>query len=100
MKTRTLIKGSLRSAYKIFGCIPLLWKSILIIGGITVVEFIIIHPWYSGSIALDGWILEKVILIPIILYISWSLKRLKIAGEEIAHGNLAYCVETKGLVWE
>lgn len=116
VKTRTLIKGSwiykvfviikkltiqiLQSAYKIFGCIPLLWKSILIVGGITVVEFIIIHPWYTGSIAFGGWILEKVILIPIILYIAWSLKRLKIAGEEIANGNVSYCVETKGLVWE
>ena len=44
------------------------------------------------------WILEKIILIPLLLYFFYCLKVLQKGGKALAEGDLSYTVDTKGMI--
>ena len=103
VKKHMLIKGTL--FYKIiyytikgFLAIPLVWRTILVLGGISLLEFIIILGSRADSeVMVLGWFLEKLFIYPLILYIAFMLRKLKIAGDKIAAGDITYRAATKGL---
>lgn len=84
---------------KAFFAIPMVARTIVILIGLTFIEgFYILVNRGSGSSLIIGWLLSKVILYPVILYIAWMLRRLKNAGAKLASGDIGTPVETKGLV--
>ena len=103
VKLHTLIKGSLiymiiRLIIKCVLSIPLVWRTILILGGISFVEFIaILMSGGEEDNLIIMWFLEKLIFYPLILYIAFMLKKLKNAGDKLAAGDITFRAGTKGL---
>ncbi len=110
VKLHTLIKGLL--IYKIIMLIgkffkliikgilsiPLIWRTVLIFGGISFFEIIIMAAsGFESDVISIGWFFEKLILGPAILYIALMLRKLKIAGDKLAAGDNTYRASTKGL---
>lgn len=110
VKLRTLIKGLL--IYKIIMLIgkffkliikgilsiPLIWRTVLIFGGISFFEIIVMAAsGFESDVISIGWFFEKLLLGPAILYIALMLRKLKIAGDKLASGDITYRASTKGL---
>ena len=110
VKLHTLIKGLL--IYKIIMLIgkffkliikgilsiPLIWRTVLIFGGISFFEIIVMAAsGFESDVISIGWFFEKLILGPAILYIALMLRKLKIAGDKLASGDITYRASTKGL---
>ena len=104
VKRHELIKGTL--VYKVlalivkaFRAIPMVARTIVILLWIAFVEFIyiLLNHGDSGRLII-GWILAKVILYPVILYIAYMMSRLKTAGSRLASGDIGTPVDTKGFV--
>ena len=103
VKLHVLIKGTL--IYKIIRlivkgilAIPLVWRTVVILVGISFLEMVIIVA--SGAepeVLVIGWFLEKLIICPFIFYVALMLRKLKTAGEKIAQGDISYRASTKGL---
>lgn len=110
VKLHTLIKGLL--IYKIIMLIgkffkliikgilsiPLIWRTVLIFGGISFFEVIVMAAsGFESDVISIGWFFEKLLLGPAILYIALMLRKLKIAGDKLASGDITYRASTRGL---
>ncbi|SHI14876.1 Signal transduction histidine kinase [Sporobacter termitidis DSM 10068] len=81
--------------------LPLIWKTALltiIISGIEL--FGIIVCFYETDNLLILWFLEKMLLIPVALYLAIILRRLQKGGQALAQGDLSYQVDTKRMLWD
>lgn len=95
-----MITGVLDGIVDICRNIPILWKTILIIGVITVAELLVmVECWYVDELIVF-WIFEKVILVPAILLPVIYMKRLQKGGRELASGHLDYRVDTSRMYWD
>jgi len=45
------------------------------------------------------WLLEKLVLVPAVLYLALGLRKLQAGGAALATGDLSYQTDTKGLIW-
>lgn len=112
IKQKTLLKNTviwmccklfwriLKGIGRFFLQIPLIWRTILIITILSVLEVIALSTsWYTNELV-AGWLVEKIILIPIILYIACALRKLQQGGAALAKGDLNYKVNTKMLFWD
>ena len=103
VKLHMLIRGTLiykliRFFIKGILSIPLVWRTILILGGISLIEFIVIVGTRADKeVFIIGWFLEKLIFYPFLLYIALMLRKLKNAGDKLAAGDITYRANTKGL---
>ena len=52
---------------------------------------------FESDVISIGWFFEKLLLGPAILYIALMLRKLKIAGDKLASGDITYRASTKGL---
>ncbi len=83
----------------VFKSIPLVWKTLIIVFGISFIEMIAILSLTDDPQHLFCFfIIEKVILIPAIIYVSILLRRLQQAGKSLASGDLSYKTDTQGMV--
>lgn len=79
--------------------LPSVWLVLLAYFGICVMEFLGIGIYMrprSQGMAL--WLVEKVLLLLVLLYVAFSLKRLLEASRAIAEGQQGYKVDTSKLV--
>lgn len=73
----------------------LLPKATLVIGGILLVEFFWLCAFqYDLGVTLFGWVVERLVLVALTMYVLLCMKRLLQAGKEISEGNLDYHVDT------
>ncbi len=85
---------------KIFRNLHILWKLIIWIGVISIIEFFfLIAVTYTTDI-LVWWFIEKVILSAIILFIAIQMHELQKASKQMANGELSYKVHTEKMFWE
>lgn len=77
--------------------LPLVVRTLVICGGICVVEFFLLVLWGSEDFAII-WIMEKLVLIPVVLYIALSCKWLQEGSKALAEGNLNHKLDTSKLV--
>jgi len=86
----------------LLGHLPLIWKAILWLTAISFAEFTVIAFSIDRSvdILITFWLLEKLIIIPAVLFIAINLQKLQIAGQKIAGGDLDYRVDTRHLIWD
>lgn len=79
--------------------IPMIWKTLILLGAVAVIEFIVI-AMSAGETdnLLICWILGKFIASFFIIYFVLMLYRLKRGAREIADGKLDYKVDTKYLI--
>lgn len=98
--TYRVISKIFNSIKYIFLNIPLIGKTILLIFAISFVEFLALASFHDISALALLWFLEKLILIPAILFIAIGLRKLQTGGKKIAAGDLGYQVDTKYLFWD
>ncbi len=85
-----------KGVWSMLRSIPLIPKTVLILLGISILEFILLlaNLWEGDNI-LILWIVEKAIVIPLVLWIAMLLRKLKKGGEAIAAGRLQEKIETR-----
>jgi len=83
----------------LFRRLPLIWKTVLFIATICLFELIGLVNWDTGPVIVL-WILEKLVLVPAILYAAIMLRNLQNSGKMIAAGDLSYRVNTKYMFWD
>ncbi|MBQ3486925.1 MAG: HAMP domain-containing histidine kinase [Clostridia bacterium] len=98
-KTKTLVKGTilywvLRWAWAgvkwlwyVLVNLPLIWKTILIWGGISLVELVMVAGYARGPLAVF-WFLEKLILTPELFAFVIGLKKLQDGAKRMAAGDM------------
>lgn len=107
----TLLWGILRLLYRaarfvvrglgrLIRTIPVVPFTVLTFVGICVLEFFGMMIYVRRSGALGLWLLEKLILFPLVLYFSLMCRRLAQAGEALADGREGYTVDTSGMFGE
>ena len=96
----TLIYRVLHGLRTLIGKLPLIWRTVLIVLGVCLFELIAIGLSNGEMDNLSiCWFLEKLVLVPAVLYLALGLRRLQAGGEALAAGDLSYQTDTKGLHW-
>ncbi len=81
--------------------IPMIWKTILLIGAVAIVEFFTMALSYGETdVLFIWWFIGKLIAVPCVIVFAIMLRRLERGGREIADGNLDYKVDTKYLIFD
>lgn len=89
------VKRWVRALRKMFSQLPLIWKSMIIIGCVLFIELIVIQLFrYEPDMYLCFWIIEKVVLVPVCLYCILSFRKLEKAAEKIAAGDEKVKIDT------
>lgn len=86
---------------KLASKIPLVWKTALIFGGITLID---VYYFSRCRLVADAvwlmWILEHILLFAGVVYVALVLRKLLHASRAMAEGDLSAQVDTQGLVLE
>lgn len=83
-------------AAKEIKALPLIPKTLLAIAVVTAVELIAIaFTWWEPDYCLFFWVVEKLVLIPVIICCALTLKKLQKGGEALAQGDLSYRINTE-----
>ena len=77
--------------------IPLFWKTLLIWVGISLIEFLVLASQSGDGEILLLWLLEKLILTPLILFGVIGLQRLRSGAKSIRGGDLDSKIDFKYL---
>lgn len=77
--------------------IPLFWKTLLIWAGISFVEFLVMINGNFNDLFFVFWLLEKLILTPLILFGVIGLQRLRSGAKSIRGGDLDSKIDFKYL---
>ena len=93
------IKSFIRFIINIIKNLPFVWKTVLIILAITLLELLVLLDGYIEYIVLF-WVLEKAIFAPLAIFIAILLYKLKAGGEQISKGNLEQKIDTKYMFWD
>jgi len=81
--------------------IPLLWKGILVLLAISIVEFFIVCvSLYEGDAIVFWFLFGKMIEIPLVLFVLLQMKELQNGSKRIADGDLSQPIDTTRLKWE
>lgn len=85
----------------LFREIPVIWKTVMVLAVVTLIEFIVIAAaWWEPDVILAWWFVGKLILVPAVMWVSVCLRRLQKAGEKLANGDLTYKADTRGIFWD
>ena len=86
----------------LLGSLPLIWKTLLILGLLSLLElFGLVCSFNSeAEMILVLWFLEKLVLVPAVLYLALILRRLQKGGAALAAGDLSYQTDTRGMFWD
>lgn len=93
------IKSFVRTSILVIKRIPLVSTTVVTYLIICVLEF------FGAAFFFDGktdilWLLDKLILLPVVIYVALCCKRLLLAGEALAEGQLNHTVNTEGMIGE
>ena len=81
--------------------IPMVWRTATMLFVVCIYEYLFsAFCWGDFDDYMLFWLLEKIILVPSVLFAVITMKRLKEAGEELAAGNMDHKVKTEGLYWD
>ncbi len=98
-KTGTLVKGTIlywvchwawaavKWLWYVLKNLPLIWKTALIWAGISLVELIMLAGYGSGPVSIF-WLLEKLIVTPILFAFVIGLKKLQDGAKRMAAGDM------------
>ena len=78
--------------------LPMIWKTVLAISVLSLAEMIGLLVLDDTAFRLTAWFLEKLVLVPLVIYLVISLRKLQKGGEALARGDLNATVNTNGLI--
>jgi len=82
-----------------FSRLSVLWKGILILSGLSLLELIVITGNYAETDnILLFWFLEKIVILPLIFWGILMLRRLEKGGKALSEGDLSYHTDIKRLL--
>jgi len=90
------IKNIFKTIVYLISNIPLIWKTVILLVITSIYELIVIFDDNGGVF----WLLGKLIMVPLIMYIAISLRNLQKGGIALANGNMSYYVDTKHMFWD
>lgn len=92
-----MVKGAVALICKI----PMVSKTMMAYGVITLVEFlmILIFTWERGAYLLV-WILYRIALLPAVVYVALVLRKLQNGAKAIAEGDMNYQINTERMLPE
>ena len=106
IKTRTLWSGTVvgfvairlwRGGNAFLRWLPLIWKTVLGIAGLSVAEFLFILNGEMDNVAVF-WLIERIVLVPVAVLFVIGLRRLQKGAAAVADGNLENHIDTAYLV--
>lgn len=79
-----------------------LWKAWMILGAIACVELgvIVLSAGMSMEVLFIFWLLEKLLLYPVIIFALLQMNHLQEGGKTLAQGDLASKIDTSKMYWE
>ena len=78
--------------------IPFVWRTGLVLLILSFIEIVLFTIYvHEPRGLLCWWIVEKVLVLPLVLYMAYHLKKLYKSGAALASGNLAYHTDTTGM---
>lgn len=88
----SMVKGAVALICRI----PMVSKTMMAYGIITLVEFlmILIFTWEPGAYLLV-WILYRIALLPVVVYVALVLRKLQNGAKAIAEGDMNYQISTE-----
>ena len=96
-----LVRRVFRGITTLGRSLPLVWKTALGLGVLCILEFFGIALFHADTdMLLFCWFLEKLVLIPAVLYLALMLRRLQAGGRALAAGDLAHQTDTRRLLWD
>ena len=78
----------------------LLWRSILIIGGICFLELIFVLVWGEYEAVAFLFVVEKIVLIPLLLICIVQIARLQKTSSAMAAGDLSQTIDTRKMFFD
>lgn len=94
-----VIHGIWHIVWTILSNVGLLWKIMLAIGALSLVEFWVVSWDGIGRITIF-WFLEKIILVPLLLLAVVQMQKLKSGAERMTEGDLEHRIDTEKMFWE
>ncbi len=95
------LRGFFRFLGRGMGRLPLIWRSCLLIGGLCVLDLIMMGAcWWEMDNYMAFWFLSRLVLVPAALYAALMLRRLQKGGAALAAGDLSYQVNTRRMFWD
>ena len=96
-----LLRAFGRAARDAVRAVPLVWRTVLLLLGVSFAEFCcIVSARYDIEILLALWLFERLLLFPAVFYLAWEMKKLLAVGAALAAGNLDARVDTKHMYWD
>ncbi|MCQ2523091.1 MAG: HAMP domain-containing histidine kinase [Lachnospiraceae bacterium] len=89
--------------FSAFGKIPIVWKTTIIVVTYIILNCLItshLNIYFDTEAVVAWYVIQLLVIAPIVISFSYQLKKLEIAGEELSKGDLDYKIDTKGLRWE
>lgn len=81
--------------------LPLIWKTLLVIGGVWIMSIILTVSIYrQAGAAILSLFFALFVLSIIAIFVTLNMKSLKKAGERISSGDLTYTVDTRNMFFE
>ncbi|MCH5300489.1 MAG: GHKL domain-containing protein [Ruminococcus sp.] len=94
---RLLWRG-VKWGFSLLSNIPIVWKSALIVAGISFAELILmVFSWNDYGSMIKLWLSTTIILGIAVLYSAFVLKKLQKGGEALANGDLSHHIDTSKL---
>lgn len=90
-----LIWRGVKALFGLLKNIHLVWKTALIVVGVSLVELIVMSIFYNSLYVV--WFVSSVILGLVVLYCAINFNKLQRCAKELASGNLYYQIETEKL---
>lgn len=98
---KRICKGISNAVISLFRKIPFVWKGVITVTLLSAFELIVIGlTWYETDNYMVFWFISRIVLGVIAVSLFYNLYRLKMAGEALAQGNLAYKTDTTHMWWE
>lgn len=90
-----------RGVKELAGGLPLIWKFVLGMLVMVIVELIFhIACMWDGEVLLFFWFVEWLVQGTALMFLALMLRRLQKGGQALAAGDLSYQVDTKRMLWD
>ncbi len=93
-----LLRKAGRGVAHLLKSLPLIWKTLVGLAVVSAAELIplLLIVWNVEMVFF--WFIEKAVLVPVVLYVALTLRKLQAGGRALANGDLGYHVNTDKMI--
>lgn len=93
------VRGIHRGISTLLESFPAIWPAVLLICALCLFEFLGIVVFRDRSTLAFFWFLEKIVVVPLLVYCAWAFTRLEKKSRQLADGRLEENKNIGGLVF-